>query len=97
MIMIFPGYLVDQFIQDISNHRTDEYGGSAENRSRFALEILKAVTDAVGESKTAIRLSPWSTYQGIFPHQACREFTADLFCSIRNGYGGSYSNFHPPH
>ncbi|KDQ07581.1 hypothetical protein BOTBODRAFT_166837 [Botryobasidium botryosum FD-172 SS1] len=59
------GYLVDQFIQDVSNHRTDEYGGSIENRSRFALDVIKAVTDAVGESRTAIRFSPWSSFQGM--------------------------------
>ncbi|KDQ09260.1 hypothetical protein BOTBODRAFT_137897 [Botryobasidium botryosum FD-172 SS1] len=59
------GYLPDQFFQDISNHRTDEYGGSVENRSRFTLEVLKSVSDAVGEPRTSIRLSPWSTYLGM--------------------------------
>jgi len=49
----------------MSNNRTDEYGGSIENRTRFILEIIKAVTDAVGESRTAIRFSPWNTYQGM--------------------------------
>lgn len=58
------GYLVDQFLQDVSNNRTDNYGGSIENRSRFALEVIKAVVDAVGEKKTALRLSPWSKFQG---------------------------------
>ncbi|KAI0355742.1 NADH:flavin oxidoreductase/NADH oxidase [Trametes cingulata] len=57
------GYLVDQFLQDVSNKRTDEYGGSIENRARFAIEVVDAVVAAVGESKTAIRLSPWSEYQ----------------------------------
>lgn len=59
------GYLVDQFIQDNVNQRTDEYGGSIENRSRFALEVAKAVVDAVGAERTAIRLSMWSTFQGM--------------------------------
>jgi NADPH2 dehydrogenase len=58
------GYLVDQFLQDVVNERTDEYGGSIENRARFALEIVKGVVDAIGEERTAIRFSPWSTYQG---------------------------------
>jgi NADPH2 dehydrogenase len=58
------GYLVDQFLQDVSNDRTDEYGGSVENRSRFALEVVDAVVKAVGEKKTGIRFSPWSTFQG---------------------------------
>ena len=57
------GYLIDQFLQDVSNKRTDAYGGSVENRARFALEVLDSVTSAIGQTKTAIRLSPWSKYQ----------------------------------
>ncbi|KAI9929476.1 hypothetical protein ASPWEDRAFT_110317 [Aspergillus wentii DTO 134E9] len=59
------GYLVDQFIQDVSNKRTDAWGGSIENRSRFAVGVTRAVTEAVGNDRTAIRLSPWSRYQGM--------------------------------
>lgn len=59
------GYLVDQFIQDVSNQRTDRWGGSIENRARFALEIIKAVSEAVGSDRTAIRLSPFSTFQSM--------------------------------
>lgn len=58
------GYLIDQFIQDVSNRRTDEYGGSIEGRSRFGLEVVSAVAKAIGEERTALRLSPWSTFQG---------------------------------
>jgi NADPH2 dehydrogenase len=54
------GYLIDQFFQDVSNKRTDEYGGSIENRCRFALEIVDTITKAIGAERTAIRLSPWS-------------------------------------
>ena len=57
------GYLVDQFLQDVTNTRTDAYGGSIENRARFALEVMDAVVAAVGETKAAIRLGPWSRYQ----------------------------------
>jgi len=57
------GYLVDQFLQSVSNERTDEYGGGIENRMRFALEVLDAVVGAVGANKTALRLSPWGTFQ----------------------------------
>ncbi|KAI0633095.1 NADH:flavin oxidoreductase/NADH oxidase [Trametes polyzona] len=57
------GYIIDQFTQDVSNKRTDEYGGSIENRCRFALEVVDAVSRAIGGPKTGIRLSPWSTYQ----------------------------------
>jgi NADPH2 dehydrogenase len=59
------GYLIDQFLQDTCNQRTDQYGGSVENRSRFALEVVKAVVDAVGAERTGIRLSPWSRFQGM--------------------------------
>ncbi|KAH7906896.1 hypothetical protein BJ138DRAFT_567017 [Hygrophoropsis aurantiaca] len=57
------GYLIDQFLQDVSNTRTDEYGGSIENRARFALEIVEAVVEAVGAKKVGIRISPWSPFQ----------------------------------
>lgn len=60
------GYLIDQFIQDVSNNRTDEYGGSVENRARFALEVVDAVVEAVGAERTGFRLSPWNLYQGTF-------------------------------
>jgi NADPH2 dehydrogenase len=58
------GYLVDQFLQDVTNKRTDEYGGSVENRCRFALEVIQACVDSIGAEKTAIRLSPWGMFQG---------------------------------
>ena len=59
------GYLPDQFLQDVSNQRTDEYGGSIENRARFPLEIIEAVTEAVGEDRVGFRISPWNTWQGM--------------------------------
>ena len=59
------GYLVDQFLHDSSNDRTDEYGGSVENRARFALEVIDAVVKAIGVEKTAIRFSPWGEVQGM--------------------------------
>lgn len=59
------GYLIDQFTQDTSNQRTDAWGGSVENRARFALETIRGVVDAVGADRTAIRYSPFSTFQGM--------------------------------
>jgi NADPH2 dehydrogenase len=59
------GYLVDQFTQDTSNKRTDSWGGSVENRARFGIEVSKAVVEAVGADRTAIRLSPWNPFQGM--------------------------------
>ena len=59
------GYLVDQFIQDVSNKRDDEYGGSVENRSRLINDIMKAVVNAVSPERVGLRLSPWSAFQGM--------------------------------
>jgi N-ethylmaleimide reductase len=56
------GYLIDQFINTASNKRTDAYGGSKENRSRFALELAKKVSEAIGKERTGIRLSPYGVF-----------------------------------
>ncbi|MEO6848854.1 MAG: alkene reductase [Chthoniobacterales bacterium] len=52
------GYLLDQFLQDKSNHRTDDYGGSLENRARLMLEVTDAVTGVWGASRTGVHLAP---------------------------------------
>ncbi|MDP2262265.1 MAG: alkene reductase [Hydrogenophaga sp.] len=52
------GYLIDQFLKTGSNHRSDAYGGSIENRARLLLEVVQAVADAIGGGRTGIRLSP---------------------------------------
>jgi N-ethylmaleimide reductase len=52
------GYLIDQFLRDQTNKRTDSYGGSIENRSRLLLAIIEAVTAAVGAERTGVRISP---------------------------------------
>ena len=52
------GYLIDQFLRDNANFRTDEYGGSIENRIRFLVEVTSAVAETVGADRTAVRLSP---------------------------------------
>ncbi len=54
------GYLIQQFLSDVSNHRKDAYGGSVTHRLRFALEVAEAVVSAVGASRTGIRISPVS-------------------------------------
>jgi len=59
------GYLIDQFICDGSNIREDEYGGSIENRCRFAIEVVEGISNAIGHSRTAIRLSPSGTFNGM--------------------------------
>ncbi|PMD33982.1 FMN-linked oxidoreductase [Hyaloscypha variabilis F] len=55
------GYLCDQFLNSKVNLRTDDYGGSKENRARFTLELLDAIIAAIGPSKVALRFSPWGT------------------------------------
>jgi NADPH2 dehydrogenase len=58
------GFLPDQFLQTTSNQRTDEYGGSVENRLRFVLEVVDAVVKAVGANRVGIRISPYMTMNG---------------------------------
>ncbi len=56
------GYLLDQFLQNGSNHRTDNYGGSIENRARFLLEVVDAVSEVWGKDRVGVRLSPYGTF-----------------------------------
>jgi len=58
------GYLIDQFLRDESNRRTDEYGGSIENRTRLMFEIAQAVAGEIGAGRTGIRISPVSPANG---------------------------------
>ncbi|MHB1248554.1 MAG: alkene reductase [Polaromonas sp.] len=60
------GYLLDQFLKSGSNQRTDDYGGSIKNRARLLLEVVRAVTTAVGGGRTGIRLSPVTTANDAF-------------------------------
>ncbi|GMG40260.1 unnamed protein product [Ambrosiozyma monospora] len=57
-------YTLAQFIDIASNHRTDQYGGSIENRNRLTLEVVDALIEAVGAEKVGIRISPYVTWQG---------------------------------
>ncbi|NNE52549.1 MAG: alkene reductase [Sulfitobacter sp.] len=59
------GYLLDQFLKTGSNQRTDDYGGSVENRARLLLEVMAAVTDVWGPGRVGVRLSPFSPANGI--------------------------------
>ena len=59
------GYLIDQFLRDGANQRTDAYGGSVENRVRFALEVVDAVVAEIGKGRVGIRLSPVSPANGL--------------------------------
>lgn len=57
------GYLVDQFLRSNSNKRTDGYGGTQENRTRFVVELTKAVADAAGKDKTGLRIAPFIKFK----------------------------------
>src|SRR5262249_49879919 len=59
------GYLIDQFLRDGSNRRTDEYGGPVEQRARFLLEGTAAVIRAGGADRVGVRVSPLSAFNGM--------------------------------
>ena len=59
------GYLPNQFINPKSNQRSDEYGGSIENRARFVIEVVKATAEIIGADKVGIRLSPYGVFNGM--------------------------------
>lgn len=62
------GYLIDQFLNTATNTRTDNYGGSASKRNRFAIEVAEKVAAAIGADKTAMRVSPYGVFNGIAIH-----------------------------
>jgi len=70
------GYLVDQFLRDGSNFRTDAYGGSIDNRLRFMTEVLEAVGVAIGMERVGIRFSPNIYSQGVEDSDPIALFTA---------------------
>lgn len=69
------GYLLDQFFSDEVNNRTDRWGGPVENRARLIIEVVKAVAAAVGAERTALRLSPFSKYEGTGKKDAYGDYT----------------------
>ncbi len=80
-------YLPDQFLQTTSNTRTDAYGGSVENRCRFALELTAAACAAVGPSRVGYRLSPFSSFQGMkMAHPDILATFAHLVTALRDAH-----------
>jgi N-ethylmaleimide reductase len=63
------GYLPNQFINPISNTRTDNYGGSIDSRNRFVVEIAREISSAIGADKTGIRLSPYGIFNDMMPFE----------------------------
>ena len=82
------GYLIDQFLRTGSNTRTDAYGGSLENRTRFLKEVMDAVVDAIGADRVGVRLSPFSNANGIHDDNPVETFSRAV--DILNGYGLAY-------
>ncbi|MQY16521.1 N-ethylmaleimide reductase [Streptomyces sp. RB5] len=70
------GYLIQQFLSDNANRRTDAYGGSVENRIRFAVEVTQAVSDAIGGDRVGFRVSPGGTFNGITEENPEELYTA---------------------
>jgi N-ethylmaleimide reductase len=70
------GYLIDQFIRDSSNHRTDRYGGSVSNRLRLLRDVTEAVVKVWSPSRTGVRLSPTNPYNDMNDSTAPATFTA---------------------
>jgi len=68
------GYLPNQFLADSANKRTDEYGGSIANKSRFTLEVMHALVAAIGAEKVGIKLSPTVPYNGIYLDDPIAQF-----------------------
>jgi N-ethylmaleimide reductase len=64
-ILAGQGHLIEQFLHDSTNKRTDSYGGSIENRTRFLCEILKAVTEVLGSDRVGVRISLSSVFNGM--------------------------------
>lgn len=86
------GYLLDQFLNPASNLRTDLYGGSIENRSRFFLEVTKAVSDAIGKEKVGVRISPYSNFNGMIIYPEMEELFLYLVSEL-NKIGIAYIHY----
>jgi N-ethylmaleimide reductase len=83
------GYLLEQFLSPVSNIRTDNYGGSIENRCRFVVEVAAAVADAIGKDKTGIRLSPYGVASDM-PHYPEIDETYNHLSTELNNIGIAY-------
>lgn len=82
------GYLLDQFLRDNTNQRTDEYGGSFENRARFLMDVIKSVSDVMGSGRVGVRLSPLNSFNGMKDSDPV-ELTRYL-CNALNEYELAY-------
>jgi N-ethylmaleimide reductase len=88
------GYLLDQFLQDGSNQRTDQYGGSIENRARLLLEVTEAVTSVWGAERVGVRLSPTGTFNSMYDSNPAALFS--YVASALNRFGLAYLHLVEP-
>ncbi len=89
------GFLIDQFTRDSTNKRSDEYGGTADNRIRFCLEIVEKVSNSIGAGKTGIRISPTNKVWGIKDSDHRATFTH--LVENLNNYNLAYLHILEPH
>ncbi|WP_047533978.1 alkene reductase [Methylotenera sp. N17] len=92
------GYLLDQFLRDGTNHRTDQYGGSIENRARLLLEVTQAVVNVIGADKVGVRVSPVNPFndmndsnpQAVFNYvaNALNQFNLAYLHAVEGGIHG---------
>lgn len=78
------GYLIDQFLNTASNQRADSWGGSIENRIRFAVEIAKATAAAIGAERIGMRISPYGVFNGMTPDAQMDALYAALIAELNN-------------
>lgn len=78
------GYLIDQFLNPASNKRTDEYGGPAENRIRFAAEVAHATAAAIGAERLGMRVSPYGVFNGMEVYEGVEDCFALLGQRLNN-------------
>lgn len=76
------GYLLEQFLSPDTNHRTDAYGGSVENRIRFVVEVAQATAAAIGGNKVGIRISPYGTASGMGAYPEVEETYLKLVAAL---------------
>ena len=99
------GYLIEQFLRDSINDRTDQYGGSIENRARLLVEVMQAVAGAIGGGRTGLRLSPVtpandagqdSAPQALFEHAVAQLASLRLaFVEVVEGQTAGARDFAP--
>ena len=82
------GYLIDQFLRDGTNQRTDRYGGSAANRARFLLEVTEAVVAVWGADRVGVRLSPLGAFNGMSDSDPATTFGTAV--EALDGFGLAY-------